>query len=222
MNASWRQIETAHFMLFYDERDRALAEVWSRRIDEDFERVISDLALDAPERRFSFWLCPDVASFMDCAGITPETYASWMVGNADYDQGKLCILSPRVVTDRPPEAMDTVVTHEIVHMAMDALCPGDECPVWLGEGIATLYAGQVYAKSVEACPLICEMERDFPGCGGYDYAGAYVWYLIKRYGMERFKRVYAGEEPVAAMLYPGFERDAVAAWQSSITANPAG
>lgn len=222
MEASWNRIETAHFTLLYDERDRALAEAWSRRIDEEFDRVTRDLALDAAEGKFSFWLCPDVASFMARAGKTPGTYETWMVGNTDYAGRQLCILSPRVVADRPPEAMDKVVTHEIVHIAMDALRPGDECPAWLGEGIATLYAGQVYAVSAEACPLICELERDFPGNGGYDYAGAYVWYLIERHGVERFKRVYAGAEDTAALLYPGFERDAVSAWRSGITANPAG
>ena len=79
----------------------------------------------------------------------------------------------------------------------------------------------MYAENAETCPLIGELERDFPGRGGYDYAGAYVWYLIRRIGMARFKRVYAGEEDVKALLYPGFERDAVTAWKAA-KANPAG
>ena len=221
MNAAWNRIETAHFTLFYDERDGTLADGLRRRIDEDFDRVTGNLALEAPEGKFSFYLCPDVPAFMDCAGKTPETYERWMVGNTDYDQKRLCILSPRAVTDRPPEAMDSVITHEIVHIAMDALRSGDACPLWLGEGIATLYAGQVRAASAEACPTIGELEADFPGNGGYDYAGAYVWYLIDRFGMERFKRIYAGEEDASAVLYPGFERDAVIAWNAA-KANPAG
>ena len=217
----WNRMETARFTLLYDARDRALAEVWSRRADEAYDRVTGDLALKAPEGKFSFYICPDVPAFMECAGKTPDTYETWMVGNTDYDKRQLCVLSPRAVKDRPPEAMDSVVTHEIVHIAMDALRSGDECPLWLGEGIATLYAGQVFVKSAEDCPLIRELEEDFAGNGGYDYAGAYVWYLIRRYGVERFKRVYAGEEPVSSVLYPGFEREAAAAWKE-VTANPAG
>lgn len=217
----WSRIETARFKLFCDERDRALAESWGRRADEDYERVTRDMNLRAPEGKFDFYLCPDVPSFMDWAGKTAETYEPWMVGNTDYEKRRLCVLSPRAVTDRPPEAMDQVVTHEIVHMVMDALRPGDECPPWLGEGVATLYAGQVWPGSAEACPLISELEEDFPGNGGYDYAGAYVWYLMKRCGMARFKRIYAGEEPASAALYPGFERDAVAAWKAA-RANPSG
>lgn len=212
-NAPWRRVETAHFTLYYGELDRALAESLRDRVDETLERVARDFALEAPEGKFDFYLCPDVPSFIACADRTAETYQPWMVGNADYEKRRLCILSPRVVTDRPPEAMDRVITHEIVHIAMDALCPGDQCPAWLGEGVATLYAGQVWAGNAEDCPLISALEEDFPGNGGYDWAGAYVWYLIERCGMERFKRVYAGEEPVSAVLYPGFERDAAAAWQ---------
>ena len=226
METTWNRIETDHFTLFHDARDRALVETWSRRVDEAFERVTRDFALETPEEKFSLYLCPDVPTFMAYAGKTPETYETWMVGNTDYDRRRLCVLSPRVVTDRPPEAMDQVLTHEIVHIAMDALCSGEECPLWLGEGIATLYAEQVYAGSVETCPLISELEEDFAGNGGYDYAGAYVWYLMDRHGAERFKRVYAGEEPASAVLYPGFERDAVIAWQrreeDELTANPAG
>ena len=218
----WRRMETAHFTLLYNTRDKALAEDLRRRVDEDFDRVARDLSLPALEGRFAFYLCPDVRSFMACAGRTEETYETWMVGSADYGKRQLCILSPRVVTDRPPEAMDKVITHEIVHIVMDALRSGDECPAWLGEGIATLYAGQVWATSAENCPSIGELEKDFPGNGGYDYAGAYVWYFMERYGLERFKRVYAGAEDASALLYPGFEREAVTAWQAGVTANPAG
>lgn len=217
----WNRIETAHFTLFYDTRDRAQAETWSRRAEEDIARVTRDLNLPAPEGKFDFYLCPDVTSFMDQAGKTAEDYEPWMVGNADYEKRRLCVLSPRAVTDRPPEAMDQVVTHEIVHIAMDALRPGDECPPWLGEGVATLYAGQVWAESAEACPSIGELEEDFVGNRGYDYAGTYVWYLMERHGMERFKRLYAGTEEIAPLVYPGFERDAVTAWQAA-RRNPAG
>ena len=221
---SWRQIETDHFTLFYDERDAALAEALRCRVDEDFQRVSRDFDLRAPEGKFAFYLCPDVPTFMERAGKTPDAYETWMVGNTDYEERRLCVLSPRAVTDRPPEAVEKVITHEIVHIAMDALCPGDACPLWLGEGVAALYAGQVYVRSEEACPLISELEQDFVGHGGYDCAGAYVWYLLERCGVERFKRIYAGEEPVSAALYPGFERDAAAAWLSRtrVTANPAG
>lgn len=219
----WNRLETGHFTLLYDPRDRMLAERVSRRADETFDRVVKDFSITPPDAKFDFYLCPDVNSFMACAGKTPETYETWMVGNADYENRRLCILSPRVVTDRPPQAMDQVIIHEIVHMAMDALCPGDQCPVWLGEGIATLYAGQVYPATDGPVPHIADWTDGmvFANGGGYDYAGAYVWYFIRKYGLERFRLAYSGEG-MNGMLYQGFEEEAVAAWrQRCVTGNPA-
>ena len=218
----WNRLETAHFTLLYDTRDTALARKISRRADATFDRVTQDFSITPPDATFDFYLCPDVSTFMACAGKTPETYETWMVGNADYENRRLCVLSPRVVTDRPPQAMDQVITHEIVHIAMDALCPGDECPVWLGEGIATLYAGQVYPAADGPVPHIADWtdEMAFANGGGYDYAGAYVWYFIKKYGLERFKLAYSGGK-TDGLLYPGFEEEAVAAWQQRlIKGNP--
>lgn len=209
----WNTVETAHFTLRYDDRDRALAETLRLSADGTFDRVARDMGVQPAGKKYDFYLCPDVAAYMEVTGYTAETYETWMVGWASDTQRRLCILSPRVVKDRPPEAMDKVIIHEIVHIVMDTLRPGDECPLWLGEGVATLYAGQVNAMSVEACPSIRELEEDFVGNGGYDYAGAYVWYAIQKAGMERFKRLYAGEEDVGQLLAPGFEREAVAAWQ---------
>ena len=217
----WNRLETAHFTLLYDTRDAALAQKISLRADATFDRVLKDFSITSPDGTFDFYLCPDVESFMACAGKTPETYETWMVGNADYENRRLCILSPRVVTDRPPQAMEQVITHEIVHIAMDALCPGDECPVWLGEGIATLYAGQVCPATEGPVPHIADWTdgMTFANGGGYDYAGAYVWYYIQKYGLERFRTVYAGEKTVK--LCTGFEEEAVAAWQQrTVTGSP--
>lgn len=215
----WSHVETAHFILHYDERDHALAESLRRRADEDFERVTRDFSLTVPAEKFDFYLCPDVAAYQEITGYTEETYETWMVGWADYERRRLCILSPRVVRDRPPEAMDSVITHEIVHVVMDALRPGDECPLWLGEGVATLYAGQTCSRAVDVrhAPRIAELEEDFVGHGGYDYAGVYVWHFMNTFGKERFLRVYRGEEPAA--LDDGFEREAVAAYLKAYPAD---
>ena len=223
----WNRLETAHFTLLYDNRDRVLAEQVSRRADETYDRVAKAFALTPAGSKFDFYLCPDVSAFMACTGKTPETYEDWMVGWAGYEQRRLCVLSPRVVMDRSAEAMEQVIVHEIVHIVMDALCPGDQCPVWLGEGVATLYAGQVYPVPGVPAPRIADWTDgiSFADGGGYDYAGAYVWYFIRKYGLERFKQVYSGAERAEALLYQGYEEEAVAAWlhhQQIVKENPAG
>lgn len=220
----WHRQETARFILHFSEDDREIMERMARRADETYERVARAFDIPPAAEKFDFWLCPDVRSFMDLTGKGPETYQAWMVGNADYEKRRLCVLSPRTVRDRTMEAMEQVVSHEIVHIAMDALCPGDKCPIWLSEGIATLWAGQVAPDADRPVPRIAGWTDGiaFADNAGYDYAGVYVWYYMEKYGAERFRRVYAGED---AGLYPGFEEEAVAAWQASgqgVTANPAG
>lgn len=210
----WQRMETARFILYYDVVDSRFAERLSRLADGAFDRAARDFAIPMPEGKYDLYLCPDVSAYLDLTGISRDAYEDWMVGSTDEKQRRLCVLSPRVTKYRTPEQMERVAVHEATHIAMDTLRSGDACPVWLAEGVATLYAGQVSAGDADACPPIAEWPDGmaFAHRGGYDYAGAYVWYLMKRYGAERFRRVYAGEEDASALIYPGFERDAVMAW----------
>ena len=210
----WNRMETAHFTLYYADADEPLAQRLAGHVDRVFDSVSRTFSLAPAEEKFDFYLCPDVNAFMERTGKTRDTYETWMVGWAGYELRRLCVLSHRVVKDRPPEAMDQVVTHEIVHIAMDALRPGDACPLWLGEGVAALVAGQTRPTKSGPAPHIADWrdELSFAEGGGYDYAGVYVWFFIEKYGLDSFKRVYAGEEPDGAGLYFGFEEEAVAEW----------
>ena len=164
-------------------------------------------------KKFDFFLCPDVDSFIEYTGKSKETYQDWMVGNADYNRKRLCILSPRVVYDRSCEEMMKVIVHEVVHIAMDSLANADEVELWIAEGIALLRAGQVEPGYISETdfPKLNNIsgEDDFVDNGGYDYAGLYVWYFIEKFGTDIFKRVYMGLEQVGKYLYPEFEEEAV-------------
>ena len=52
-------------------------------------------------------------------------------------------------------------------------------------------------------------EEYFYENNGYLYSGVYVLYIIKKYGAEVYKRIYAGDEPLEKYLYEGFEKDAI-------------
>lgn len=132
---------TTYFDLYYDVQDEALIKDLRRTIDTAFERILSDFDLPVPDERYSFFLCRDAAEYITRTGKTAEEYEEWMVGWADYRLRKLCILSPRVVADKPPEEMRKVVIHEIVHLALDSLRSTDETEIFLAEGIAVAYAG---------------------------------------------------------------------------------
>ena len=67
-------------------------------------------------------------------------------------------------------------------------------------------------------PLIRELtnEDTFAERGGYDYAGVYVWYFIKRYGFKKFLELYKGEFGVTQLIYEGFEKEAIKEIRESI------
>lgn len=210
-----KKTETMNFRIFYGEADTEMMEEIKEKIQDTYTKVRKDFSIALDADRFDFFLCPDVDSFIEYTGKSKETYQDWMVGNADYNKKRLCILSPRVVHDRSYEDMMKVMVHEIVHIAMDSLADADEVEVWIAEGIALLYAGQVELEYISETdyPKLNDLigEDDFIDNGGYDYAGIYVWYFIEKFGSDVFKRVYVGLEQAGKYLYPEFEEEAVKA-----------
>lgn len=136
-----------------------------------------------------------------------------MVGNADYVNRRLCILSPNVVHDRTFEDMIKVCKHEVIHIAFDQLRDPDKTDIFIGEGIAVALAEQIDVSSIEPdnYPMADKLsdEEYFYENNGYLYSGVYVLYIIKKYGAEVYKRIYAGDEPLEKYLYEGFEKDAI-------------
>lgn len=207
------RIETTNFCIFYEETDAEMIETIKDKIQNTYTKVQQEFLITPDSEKFDFFLCPDVDSFIEYTGKSKEAYQDWMVGNADYNRKRLCILSPRVVFDRSNEEMMKVMIHEIVHIAMDSLADADEVELWISEGIALLYAGQADLKYISETnfPKLNNLigEEDFVNNGGYDYAGIYVWYFIEKFGFDVFKRVYMGLEQTEKYLYPEFEEEAV-------------
>ncbi len=211
------RIETTNFRIFYEEADAEMIETIKGKIQNTYIKVQQELLITPDSEKFDFFLCPDVDSFIEYTGTSKESYQNWMVGNADYNRKRLCILSPRVVFDRSSEEMMKVMIHEIVHIAMDSLADADKVELWISEGIALLYAGQADLKYISETdfPKLNNLigEEDFVNNGGYDYAGIYVWYFIEKFGFDVFKRVYMGLEQTGKYLYPEFEEEAIIAFR---------
>lgn len=208
-----RELETEHFKVFYDEADEDVIEMITALIDNTYETVVNRFALEADSGKFRFMLCPSVQSFKELTGKSDEEYQEWMVGNADYRERRLCILSPKVVTDRSFEDMLSVVRHEVVHIAFDQLESAEEANIFPAEGIAVAIADQIMPDllDVNDYPEAAKLsdEEYFYDNDGYTYSGVYVLYLLKKYGTEVFRNIYAGREPIEKYLYEGFEREAV-------------
>lgn len=206
-------IESRFFSVIYDEKDANVMKQILSVIDSTYESIVSMFKLAETRDKFTLYICPDIQSFKKLTGKTDDEYQEWMVGNADYGNKKLCLLSPNIVRDRTLEDMLKVCKHEVIHIAFDQLGNPDETDIFISEGIAVALAGQIDVSGLDA--------ENYPSAGrlsdedyfyeneGYLYSGVYVLYLIEKYGKDAYKRIYMQEEPLDKYLYEGFEKDAI-------------
>ena len=206
-------IESEFFSVIYDERDANVIKQILSVIDNTYKSIICMFELVESKEKFTLYICPDVPTFKKLAGKADEEYQEWMVGNADYGNKKLCLLSPNEVRDRTFEDMLKVCKHEVIHIAFDQLGNPDEVDIFISEGIAVAFAEQIDITSldVEDYPLASKLSDEdyFYENNGYLYSGVYVLYLIKKYGADTYKRIYMQEESLDKYLYEGFEKDAI-------------
>ena len=204
---------TKYFNIFYSDIDINIIDRVIMEVDGMYESVINYFEMGKTAIAFDFYLCPDVETFKLYAMKSDEEYQNWMVGNTDYINNRICILSPRVVKDRSYEAMIKVIKHEIVHAAFCSLATPDKVSICVAEGIAVAFAEQIY--------LPCLNRDDYPKCidlmdeevfyknNGYNYSGAYILYLLKKYGKDTFKNIYSGKENIEKYLFDDFEKEAI-------------
>lgn len=208
-----QSVKTKYFNVFYDEKDANIMDRILSVIDSTYENITRIFDLQKEDMTFALYICPDVESFKMLTGKSDEEYQEWMVGNADYANKRLCLLSPNVVRDRSFEDMLKVCKHEIIHIAFDQLCNPDEIDIFVAEGVAVAFAEQIDVSCIEVgnYPLAkcLSDENYFYENNGYLYSGVYVLYIIKKYGVEAYKRIYMGEETLDKYLYDGFEEDAI-------------
>ncbi len=208
-----QSIETQFFSVVYDSKDIHIIDQITDVIDDTYKTIIQIFNLKKDKYKFTLHICPDVESFKTLTGKSDNEYEEWMVGNADYTNRRLCILSPNVVHDRTFEDMIKVCKHEVIHIAFDQLGNPDETDIFIAEGIAVAFAEQINIPGLdpENYPLAGKLsdEEYFYENNGYLYSGVYVLYIIKKYGVDAYKRIYTQEDSLDKYLYEGFEKDAI-------------
>lgn len=209
------KLKTKYFNVLYWEEDASIINQIVSLIDSTYEEITTRFNLKTEDSGFNFFLCPNVKEYIIQTGKREEDYQEWMVGNAEYKERRICILSPNVVTDRSYEDMLSVIRHEIIHIAFDQLGDADETNILIGEGIAVALANQV-DKSVLSLTDFPEAEKlmdedYFYDNAGYDYSGVYMSHLLSVVGVETFKKIYIGEENPIKYFTPDFEKDALMA-----------
>lgn len=184
-------IESKFFNVVYDEKDTNVIEQILSVIDSTYESIINTFKIEESSDKFTLYICPDVQSFKGLAGKSDDEYQEWMVGNTDYEEKKLCLLSPNVVRDRTFEDMIKVCKHEVIHIALDQLGDPDDAGILISEGAAVAFAEQINILnlSFEDYPLANKLSDEdyFYGNNGYLYSGVYVLYIIKKYGIDAYK-----------------------------------
>ena len=210
--------ETTHFITYYHEAEAALAERFVTLLEAKYEEIQRVFQFKAVPQKYTFYLCNTVEEYIEKTGKTKEEYQDWMVGHSNVDTHTICLLSPNASEEAANQDMEKVAVHELVHMMFDDATgvAEEDAEVWIAEGIAVLYAEQTelrYVSKTEYPKLIELIGFDnFADNGGYDYAGIYVWYFIKRSGFEKFLEVYRGECEWQELIYDGFEGEAIEAF----------
>ena len=210
-------LETENFLFHCYRSDRDIIQEIANKVEESVMSV--SLVFSAPQlpRKFDFYICPDVESFILLSGIPRDDYQNWMVGNTDWERGRVCVISPRAVTDRTRADMYRVMKHEAVHIVMNTIGRPESLPAWVSEGVAVLFADQTDPELLDpqAAPSLEELSAgDFAYNGGYRYSGTYVRHFLELYGTDAFRRVYTGEESLEGYITDGFEKEAVAEYKN--------
>lgn len=207
--------ETTHFISNYNEAEADLAGQFIKLLEDKYKEIQAAFQFKEVTQKYTIHLCNSVEEYIEKTGKTKEEYQEWMVGHSNIDTHTICILSPNASAEAANQDMEKVAVHELVHMMFDEATgvAEDDVEVWIAEGIAILYAEQTdlnYVSKTEY-PKLAELVGfdNFVDNGGYDYAGIYVRYFIKRFGFEKFLEVYRGECEWQTLIYDGFEYEAI-------------
>ena len=207
--------ETIHFITYYHEAEATLAEQFIKLLEDKYKEIQAAFQFKEVTQKYTIHLCNSVEEYIEKTGKTKEEYQDWMVGHSNVDTHTICLLSPNASVEAANQDMEKVAVHELVHMMFDDATgvAEEDAEVWIAEGIAVLYAEQTdlnYVSKTEHPKLTVLIGFDnFVDNGGYDYAGIYVWYFIKRFGFEKFLEVYRGECEWQTLIYDGFEYEAI-------------
>lgn len=210
--------ETTHFITYYHEEEAVLAEQFITLLEDKYKEIQAAFQFKEVTPKYTFHLCNDVDEYIEKTGKTKEDYQEWMVGHSNGNTHTICLLSPNASEEAANQDMEKVAVHELVHMMFDDATgvAEDDAEVWIAEGIAVLYAEQTELRYVSKSeyPKLIELIGfdNFVDNGGYDYAGIYVWYFIKRFGFEKFLEVYRGECEWQTLIYDGFEAESIIAF----------
>jgi len=203
-----------NFTIYYDEKDNDIAHECQKIVENTFTKVHALFSLKTDHKKYDFYICKDVQTFMKLTNKTEETYRKWMVGYSD-NTSKICVLSPKLKSDKNMCYFKKIVTHELVHLLINSNFKKPVTSIWLDEGLAILLSNQIDLNYVNLneYPKIERISANdsinFAANNGYTYAGIYVWYLIKLIGESKFIYYYEHSDELYKLNLKNFEESAI-------------
>ncbi|MBU4381352.1 hypothetical protein L6255_00315 [Candidatus Parcubacteria bacterium] len=125
---------------------------------------------------------------------------NWEVGFLDYKRRVIGLFAPSVfsyISGRRREDFLKIFCHELSHLCFLELTNGSSLPIWLNEGLAYVASNQLQPLKTRHFPKggIFVGIGDYQGWtnfikhDGYNFAGHFVEFLIKKVGLEAILKV---------------------------------
>jgi hypothetical protein len=183
-------LTTDHFNFYCTNADISTLTNLSTKLETDYSRVITALQATI-DQKINVYIYKDLAAYHNAIGY-PE-FPDWAVGSA---AGKTSIhmTSPNHPGSSTYSGMMQIVVHEFVHIA-EAWKTTTQLPVWLNEGVATYFGGQVPTRAAVRNLLtgfgntpslsLFENTNTFGNIGGYEMAYTIAEFIIKTHGTDK-------------------------------------
>jgi len=134
------RVESAHFLAFFSERDRKVAEEVVRIAEKACRRITADIGIELDERIY-IYVCGTKAEFRR---LLRNSVQEWAAAVAIPSIKAIVAMAPRALGDSYPGEMGKIIAHEVTHVVIGVLL-GDRVgiiPRWVHEGIAVYEAGE--------------------------------------------------------------------------------
>jgi len=123
------RIQTTHFLIFYTQKDRRVANFVKKVAEGSYTKVTKDIGF-RPKERTSIFISPSKEEFLAVTSLE-----DWVVGFADPSRNLIVILSPKAVKGVSLDDIGKIIIHEFTHVVVGIAIPKG-LPRWLDEGLA--------------------------------------------------------------------------------------
>ena len=233
--ADWVEIESPMARVYATSGDRPTALRLSRHIAARLPGLADELKLPVGNR-IHVVLAPSQDLFQS---LQPGKVPQWADGTAWPHRGWIFLRAPRL-RGEATDPLETVLTHELVHILLGRAFGARPVPQWLQEGLAQLMAGEYSAETTATLAngvlgdnllSLYELSRGFPRGAlraqlAYAQSADFMAYIRNTYGMGAIQTLIdemaRGEAfaPAVRIATGDLVDDIDAAWRARLRDSP--